>query len=256
MALLQDYKVLFEQNTEIKEIFYQGQRIWPSVITPPDPQTIPFTVRNMESSSIEWPVNQYYSYSTVAGEWTTPTEQSVIELGPGEKMMIIRATQPVTMWQNQFLKLSNKRFNISGNILSLLDGDNFPEITSVGGSAFNNIFANTQVDIDELTLYPTTYTGSSSAYGCYETMFRNCASLTKSPVICLDTLSGHSCWRMFQGCSNLTEITCLATSKAGENETTDWVNGVAQNGTFYCKDASIWPTGTSGIPSGWTVEEV
>ena len=256
MPLLQDYNKLFEQTSNIRRAIVNGNVVWPAKPIPPDPKTIPFTVRNMESTSIEWPVNAYYSYSTVLGEWITPAEQGVIELEPGEKMMILRATQPVTMWQNQFLRPSDKRFNISGNILSLLDGHNFSEITSVGGSAFNNIFAYTQVDIDELTLYPTTYTGSSGDYGCYERMFQNCASLTKSPVICLDTLSGHSCWRMFHGCSNLTEITCLATSKAGENETVDWVNGVAQNGTFYCKDALIWPTGTSGIPTNWTVIEV
>lgn len=256
MPLLQDYNKLFEHTDNIKKVYVNNNVVWPAKSVS-DPRTIPFTVRNMESSSIEWPVNQYYSYSTVAGEWTTPTEQSVIELGPGEKMMIIRATQPVAMWQNQFRKLNNKRFNISGNILSLLDGQNFSEITSVGGAAFNNIFAYTQVDIDELTLYPTTYTGSSSAFGCYEGMFRNCAALTKGPVICLDTLSGHSCANMFTWCTNLTEITCLATSKTGENETNYWVNGVAQNGTFYCKDALIWTVGdVSGIPEGWTVEEV
>lgn len=256
MPLLQDYNKLFEHTDNIKKIYVNNSVVWPTIVTPPDPQTIPFTVRNMESTSINWPVNTYYSYSTVPGEWITPAEQGVIEIEPGERMMIIRATQPVTMWQNQFLRPSDKRFNISGNILSLLDGHNFSEITSVGGSAFNSIFANTQVDIDELTLYPTAYTGSSSAFGCYELMFSYCTSLTKSPVICLDTLSGYSCSRMFQGCSNLTEITCLATSKAGEFETNNWVNGVARSGTFYCKDASIWSAGTSGIPSGWTVENV
>jgi len=59
---------------------------------------------------------------------------------------------------------------------------------------------------------------------------------------------------MFRGCSNLSSITMLATDISATDCLSDWVNSVAASGTF-TKAASMTtlPTGTSGIPSGWTV---
>jgi hypothetical protein len=59
---------------------------------------------------------------------------------------------------------------------------------------------------------------------------------------------------MFHGCELLQEITCLATDISANGCLTDWVTKIPSTGTFY-KDPSMtsWPTGTSGIPSGWTV---
>jgi len=60
--------------------------------------------------------------------------------------------------------------------------------------------------------------------------------------------------RMFEGCTNLNLIKCLATNISATSCTNNWVNGVAASGTF-TKAASMsgWSTGNNGIPSGWTV---
>ena len=85
-------------------------------------------------------------------------------------------------------------------------------------------------------------------------MFRNCTSLTTAPVLPATTLEGNCYTRMFQGCTSLNYIKCLATSTGATLCTSDWVNGVAATGTFVKnKDMSSWTTGVSGIPSGWTV---
>jgi hypothetical protein len=49
-------------------------------------------------------------------------------------------------------------------------------------------------------------------------------------------------------------VTCLATDITASGCTTDWLEGVAASGNF-TKASSMksWETGTSGIPSGWTV---
>lgn len=252
MALLQDYKVLFEQNTEIKEIFYQGQRIWPSVMSI-DPYKKPYTITNVDTVDITFSVHTLYNYSIDGGEWTASTGSITLQPGSFAQFKISEArTSALTIlpsWTYRTLK-----FNVGGNIHSLLDGENYEEITSIGAAAFNDFYAYYAVDVDDLVLPATTYTGSGSQIGCYESMFRNCTRLTKSPKIELTELSSDCCYLMFNGCTNLTEITCLATtiSKAPYK----WVAGVAANGTFYCKDSSIWETGDSGIPSGWTVVEV
>jgi hypothetical protein len=61
---------------------------------------------------------------------------------------------------------------------------------------------------------------------------------------------------MFNGCSNLNSITCLATDISASNCTTNWVDGVAASGTF-TKAASMssWATGVSSIPRNWTVQD-
>jgi len=58
---------------------------------------------------------------------------------------------------------------------------------------------------------------------------------------------------MFAGCTSLQEITCLATDISRQDCIYYWVNNVPSGGTFYKAPGIEWPTGTSGIPSGWTV---
>jgi hypothetical protein len=59
---------------------------------------------------------------------------------------------------------------------------------------------------------------------------------------------------MFNGCTNLTHIKCLATNISAKRCTFEWVVGVASTGTFIKHpDMSDWTTGISGIPEGWTV---
>lgn len=60
---------------------------------------------------------------------------------------------------------------------------------------------------------------------------------------------------MFYDCKKLTYIKCLATEFAN-NATAGWVFGVSTTGTFVKHpDTTDWNNGTSGIPSGWTVED-
>jgi hypothetical protein len=60
---------------------------------------------------------------------------------------------------------------------------------------------------------------------------------------------------MFQNCTNLSYIKCLATNLSASSCVSNWVNGVAASGTFVKKTGvSAWTTGSSGIPSGWTVQ--
>ena len=61
---------------------------------------------------------------------------------------------------------------------------------------------------------------------------------------------------MFNGCSNLNYIKCLAKDISTTNCTYNWVNGVKYTGTFI-KEIGVnvnWSVGISGIPEGWDVE--
>ena len=92
------------------------------------------------------------------------------------------------------------------------------------------------------------------AYRCYKSMFSGCTNLTTAPDLPATTLT-EACYNgMFSGCTNLNSIKCLATDISAPDCTTDWLKDVAATGTF-TKAASMtsWTTGSSGIPSGWTV---
>jgi len=87
-------------------------------------------------------------------------------------------------------------------------------------------------------------------------MFRGCINLTSAPVLRATDLISNCYAQMFYGCKKLNYIKALfTTDPSGVNYLTDWVNGVSSTGTFVKNSEATWDvTGTSGIPSGWTVE--
>ena len=92
---------------------------------------------------------------------------------------------------------------------------------------------------------------------CYGYMFYNCTSLTKAPALPATTLYENCYKSMFEGCSNLNEVRCqmpssYSSSSIGSNYASNWLKGVASTGTFYTNADAKWPSGVSGIPTGWT----
>lgn len=99
---------------------------------------------------------------------------------------------------------------------------------------------------------------------CYVFMFNNCASMWTAPDLPATTLAPSCYWGMFKGCSLLTYIKCLGYTSGdntGDNDkpitnyTAAWVDGVSSTGTFIKNPNMTWPTGISGIPDGWKVED-
>jgi len=91
---------------------------------------------------------------------------------------------------------------------------------------------------------------------CYEGMFDGCTSLTQAPALPATTLADYCYNGMFYNCNNLSYIKCLATNISASNCTYNWVGSVASTGTFVKPASTDWSskTGTSGIPTGWTVQ--
>lgn len=91
------------------------------------------------------------------------------------------------------------------------------------------------------------------ADSCYSGMFQGCSHLVRAPKLPATTLVS-GCYRyMFQNCSSLNYVECNATSLASQS-TYLWLENVSTTGTFDKNyNMSSWPTGSSGIPNGWTV---
>ena len=107
-------------------------------------------------------------------------------------------------------------FNVQGNAMSLLYGDNFKGQTDLTGKdyAFYNLFyQNTKVvNANNLSLPATTL-----ASGCYWSMFRDCTSLVTAPELPATTLV-DDCYRfMFYGCTSLVTAPELPATTLAQN---------------------------------------
>ena len=97
------------------------------------------------------------------------------------------------------------------------------------------------------------------AKNCYTNMFKNCTSLTTAPTLPATTLLSYCYSNMFEGCTSLNYIKMLGSDLGSSHITfkiclNKWVINVAPTGTFVKHPDANLETGTSGIPSGWTVE--
>lgn len=246
MALLQNYKVLYEQNLQIDHIIRGGEVVWPTTVKP-DPSTIPFYVENItnsnetvtikKQSSNNETIDVYKSddktYWTLLG--TTSTTPLTFTLVPKQKVYL-RAT--TSTWHGgSIINSSNIIIGMSkvgGNIMSLLYGNNFEnqtEITTNRALSFVFYQNNTLIDASDLALPATTlsnscyaglFNGCSSlsngpkflpattlASGCYNGMFNGCSSLINIPEIYATTLADSCCMGMFANCTSLTTATDL-----------------------------------------------
>ena len=170
-------------------------------------------------------------------------------------------------------------FDIEGNIMSLVYGDNFVGQTAMTGTYnFCSIFKKSKcLSAEHLILPATTLTNY-----CYRAMFSWCTYLTVPPQLPATTLSKGCYWYMFErcdittapdllaetmvqecygfmftNCTNLNYIKCMAVNGLSVTSgKTGWVTNVASSGTFV-KDTNVsvstWSRGNNGIPTNWLV---
>lgn len=98
---------------------------------------------------------------------------------------------------------STGEFNVNGNIMSLLYGDDFIGETSLAHTErmFHRLFENCKIiNAENLILSATTL-----AYYCYNGMFYHCNLLSSAPKLPATTLVEYCYSEMFRGCMSLTK---------------------------------------------------
>ena len=214
------------------------------------------------------------------GEWISlHVDTATPSINKGQKISFKITIDP-TIYESIGVFTVNKAFNAEGNIMSLIYGDNFEGQIDLSGKyyVFAGLFYDcvTLQSAENLILPATTlsdfcYKGmfqdctsltsapelpaTTLAMNCYVCMFAGCTSLTSTPELPATTLVDECYIGMFNGCSKLNYIKMLATNVSAVMCLSDWVIGVASSGTFI-KNAAMTslPSGTSGIPTGWTVK--
>lgn len=222
-------------------------------------------------------------YSINDGTWTNITagNSSTISVLSGDK---VRFKGNNTSYSNDKSRYSGfdsgctASFNIEGNIMSLVYGDNFVGNTALTGTYnFCSMFKQSKcISAENLVLPSTTLTNycyramfskcsnlttppelpaTTLATACYYYMFEECA-FSKAPDLLAETLVTQCYYAMFTGCTSLNYIKCMATSINASQCKNNWVAGVSQSGTFV-KSSSIsestWGRGSSNIPTNWLV---
>jgi hypothetical protein len=89
--------------------------------------------------------------------------------------------------------------------------------------AFTELFDNC-ADIIEVSknFLPAT----TLSYSCYNGMFKNCTSLTNTPLLPASTLTSYCYANMFSGCTSLTDANAFALSKStNKTATNSWCCG-------------------------------
>lgn len=262
------------------------------------------TFEALEDGTFSFTVNDLYYSTNNGSSWKSlaaGTETELITAGTkvllkGDNQMQINhdtgyyGTMEIGMGHFS----STNKFNISGNILSLIYPNNLNtyDIYMSGENdnehMFASLFKNCEnlIDASNLILFPTIL--SESCYSemfknckalikapklpattlrpkCYNSMFEGCTSLIKAPELLVTKLNLYTSTgleiqyyvSMFSGCSSLNYIKCLAENIKSKN-ISGWVNNVSSSGIFIKNSKATFNIGNSGIPAGWEVidEEV
>lgn len=91
---------------------------------------------------------------------------------------------------------------------------------------------------------------------CYRLFCGGCSSLTDSSALPALTLTMGCYYQMFNNCTKLRWIKMLATDISATNSLYRWVNGMTNSSAvvFVKNIEATWTTtGSSGIPTNWTV---
>ena len=227
MSLIQN--ATFDSQTRVLSLLDKAGNVISSCEVPSkdvDDVTKPLTLTaTADNSSVKlWMSGTVYNTFEVdkGNGWEDYTINTSIYLNAGQSCKWRCKSHPSTQTDARYVRFAMAgTIEASGNCNSMLSSD-FENITSL--SKYDHAFV---------------------------ALFKGCESLTKAPALPATSLSNYAYYYMFEGCSNLKEVRISATRTA-TGALSNWLNGVPATGDFYCNpNATIFPTGVSGIPKGW-----
>ena len=217
MALI--YDVLFDSGTRVLSLLDKAGNVISSCEVPSkdvDDITKPLTFRATQDGStvkLTKMGNPYGAFQTSrdgGNTWVDYTLNSVIALNTGDEVSFrAKANRTSAQGPNDvfYFEMTGK-IEAWHNVMSLYRKDDFATYKSVVGYAFSWMFKNC-TSLTKTPVLPAT----TLAEDCYEGMFSGCQSLTKAPELPATALSSYCCSYMFYGCTSLTEAPALPATK-------------------------------------------
>ena len=153
-----------------------------------------------------------------------------------------------------FYTPESNEFSVSGNLNSLINGDDFQTTFTTYTGQWAKLFYGwtSLTDISKLKVGVTTIPINGMTY-----MFYGCTKLKKG----LDLRNVTRCEsgsfdNMYDGCTSLTEVYAPNISEWNTGMFNKWLNNVASTGIVHKPRNLTIPTDTtSGVPTGWTTQD-
>lgn len=269
MILGENIGSVFSKGHEIQRVFSKGKLVWEK--RPIDYNITPFTVRAADGGVSVWlgkinPDNGKtiyidIKYSINGGKWINTTSKNTIKLNRNDRVSIIATNADFCTvrgdirWEG--MKEIRALSDISGNIMSLIYGDDFigQTVWRQRNRFYDNdgFFSHCDLRNAKNLILPAT-TLSNNAY---KNMFSHCYGLVSAPELPAPTLVEGCYVGMFYNCEALNHIKCYATGVKSNTIVGDcldgWTSFISPSGTFECYEsfANILKL---YIPSTWKVE--
>lgn len=219
----------------VTKIYLGEDVVWPTI--PPEPvySAMPLTFEIISGGTISWKTNdktymfnvypRTIEYSKDGGNtWTNITSAS----GSGAPSIPVVAGDIIQFRGNNvnyggtyggeyshFLGDASVKFNIYGNLYSLVNKTNYTSITSFGAKyVFNDLFKDNSGLISAKNLM---LPANRLSTGTYLHLFANCSSLVEGPELPATVLGGSCYGRMFYECSKLTTAPELPATTLAED---------------------------------------
>ncbi len=180
---------------------------------------VPLTFNIMSDGDIKFRKNSSYFYRLIKlqykindGEWSSfeaTTTAKTINVSSGDTVQF----KSQDGWVNKSFLYSTSVYasfsgssaycTVSGNIMSLIDGENFPTIRTLD-SAETGQFANIFSQVTNLTSAADLILPINTTRMCYQSMFARCTKLTDAPKLPATILDNECYATMFSNCSSLT----------------------------------------------------
>ena len=192
-----------------------------------DFKDIPLTFLIVSSGTIYWGASKSSSkkeiqYKKNNGDWLSITSNTgasapSISVSDGDVVQFRgdNTTYSFNDSSYSFFSGSTVKFNVVGNIMSLINSTGFTTTDRLSSEyTFNSLFYDcTGLTSAENLILPVT---GLTRY-CYTGMFYNCSSLTTVPALPATTLADYCYRSMFEGCTSLTSTPALpATTLANQ----------------------------------------
>lgn len=182
--------------------------------------TVTFTAADLSRVGMTVPTLEY---STDGETWNSYTDGSAITLANvGDKVMFRgnNATLGYVETVSDWLWINSKfsgtgECYVYGNVMSLLDKEDYATANSVPSSAFAELFTDNH-SIYNHPEHSIELPATTLAEECYSCMFVNCTGLTTPPELPATTLAFGCYYWMFSGCTSLTTAPALPATTLAE----------------------------------------
>lgn len=203
---------------------------------------------------IDYSINEGRSWTRVTNKNKTSYDISIPNIRLGDSVLFrgigtrtSTSTTNSSSFKTQFN--ANKKFKVSGVLMTLLKGKWANQNTSIGNSdcTFTSLFAGDTnlIDAEGLILPPDTFNN------CFRVMFYNCSNLETAPILPASILTTNCYYQMFYNCPKITTIKMYALNVSASNCLYQWLgnNDIRTTLEFYRNPEATWlVTGKHGIP--------